>query len=66
VGVWVCVCGSVWVCRQEHIEPAREHGTHIDGEIQTWWSDTTFSNKQIWKGTSLHIQTGVCRVLRHS
>ena len=33
---------------QELIEPAREHVTTIDSEIQTWRSDHNFSNYQIW------------------
>ena len=33
---------------QELIEPAREHVTTMDSEIQTWRSDANFSNYQIW------------------
>ena len=36
------------VPEQERIEPAREHATTIDGEIQIWRPDANFSNHQIW------------------
>ena len=51
-------------CQQEHIEPAREHVTTIDSEIQTWLLDTKFSNIQIWKGSNMH--TCIRMVPRHS
>jgi len=51
---------------QEHIEPAREHVTHIDGEFQTWLPGTNFSNIQIWKGSNVRVHTCVRRDPRHS
>ena len=50
---------------QEHIEPAREHVTTIDSEIQTWLPDTNFSNIQIWKGSNVRMHSCVLRVPLH-
>ena len=49
----------------EFANPVRERVTKMDGKIHTWWLHSNFSTNQMWKGSSMHMQTSICSALRH-